>query len=140
MKLLVAVDGSEHSAKAVATRRDDCAAELHADVVVLHQRSDEAHGPRTSGTLRRERDRGPVDRRLRLSSALLAAGAASAAAQVVRGLHGEEAQAIIDVARDEDADIIVVGPRGLGRLQGLLLGSVTSKLVQLADRPVLVVR
>jgi len=46
----------------------------------------------------------------------------------------------MDVAREEDVDIVVVGPRGLGRLAGLLVGSVTDRLVQLADRPVLVVR
>jgi nucleotide-binding universal stress UspA family protein len=72
--------------------------------------------------------------------ALQAAGAASATGRVVRGLKGEEAQTILDVAREEAADIIVVGPRGLGRLAGLLVGSVTDKLVQLSDRPVLVVR
>ena len=68
------------------------------------------------------------------------ARAASARGRVVRGLHGEEAKTILDVARDEDVDIIVVGPRGLGRFAGLLVGSVTDRLVQLSDRPVLVVR
>jgi len=73
-------------------------------------------------------------------AALVAAGAGSARGRVLRGLPGEEAQAILDVARKEDADIIVVGPRGMGRLAGLLVGSVTNRLVQLSDRPVLVVR
>ena len=33
-----------------------------------------------------------------------------------------------------------LGPRGLGQLTGLLLGSVTEKILQLARRPVLVAR
>jgi nucleotide-binding universal stress UspA family protein len=115
------------------------AGETHADVVVLHQRSEEVmdHGPTVPSD---ESDSQAYALVHSAVAALIAAGAGSATAQVVRGLHGEEARAIIDVARDVEADIIVVGPRGLGRLQGLLLGSVTSKLVQLADRPVLVVR
>ncbi len=46
----------------------------------------------------------------------------------------------MDVARAADADLIVAGSRGLGEMAGLLLGSVTNRLIHLADRPVLVVR
>jgi nucleotide-binding universal stress UspA family protein len=35
---------------------------------------------------------------------------------------------------------IVIGPRGLGQLKGLLLGSVSEKILQLAKHPVLVAR
>lgn len=138
MKLLVAVDGSDHAAKAVAAA-GRLAAAAHADVVVVHQRSDDAmdHGPTAPSDEAAEDAQSIVDSAV---SALQAAGAASAAGRVLRGLKGEEAQAIMDVAREEDADIIVVGPRGLGRLAGLLVGSTTDRLVQLSDRPVLVVR
>jgi nucleotide-binding universal stress UspA family protein len=52
---------------------------------------------------------------------------------------GEVAQTIIDVAREKAADIIIVGKRGAGRVAGLLLGSVSQKLVSLAPCPVTVV-
>ncbi len=52
---------------------------------------------------------------------------------------GDPAQAIIDAARREHADAIVLGRRGRGRLTGLLLGSVSQKLVSLAPCPVIVV-
>ncbi|HVO91727.1 MAG TPA: universal stress protein, partial [Terriglobales bacterium] len=45
---------------------------------------------------------------------------------------GDPAEAIIDVAREEKADAIVVGRRGRGQLSGLLLGSVSQKLATLA--------
>jgi nucleotide-binding universal stress UspA family protein len=138
MKLLVAVDGSTHAAKAVEAA-GRLAAEADAHVVVVHQRSDDRmdHGPAAPSDEAADEAQAIVDVAV---TALRAAGAASASGRVVRGLKGEEAQAIIDVAREEDVDIIVVGPRGLGRLAGLLVGSVTDRLVQLSDRPVLVVR
>jgi nucleotide-binding universal stress UspA family protein len=52
---------------------------------------------------------------------------------------GDPAEAIMKCARDRHADLIVVGRRGRGRLAGLLLGSVSQKLVTLAPCSVLVV-
>jgi nucleotide-binding universal stress UspA family protein len=53
-------------------------------------------------------------------------------------IGGPPAQAIIDVAQVRDADEIVVGARGLGRVRALL-GSVSHELLHIADRPVLVI-
>jgi nucleotide-binding universal stress UspA family protein len=53
---------------------------------------------------------------------------------------GDPAQEIIAVAQDRQADLIVVGSRGHGRLAGLLLGSVAQKVISLAHCPVVVVR
>lgn len=52
---------------------------------------------------------------------------------------GDVAQAIVDIAQEKDADAIVVGKRGEGRVAGLLLGSISQKLVSLSPRPVTVV-
>ena len=53
-------------------------------------------------------------------------------------IGGPPAEAIANVARVRDADEIVVGARGLGRVRALL-GSVSHKLLHIADRPVLVI-
>lgn len=55
-------------------------------------------------------------------------------------IEGDPAEAIIDVARTRSSDIIVMGSRGLGRLAGLVLGSVSQKVVAHAPCPVLIVR
>lgn len=55
-------------------------------------------------------------------------------------MEGSPAPTILDLARSRDVDLIVVGSRGLGALQSALLGSVSSAVVQEADRPVLVAR
>ncbi len=52
---------------------------------------------------------------------------------------GEVAQTIIDIAQEKQADAIVVGRRGAGLVAGLLLGSISQKLVSLAPLPVTVI-
>jgi nucleotide-binding universal stress UspA family protein len=53
-------------------------------------------------------------------------------------IGGPAAHAIDRVARARDADEIVVGARGLGRVRALL-GSVSHELLHIADRPVVVI-
>ena len=49
-------------------------------------------------------------------------------------------RAILDLGAEHDARAIVVGSHGQGGLTDVLLGSVSSRVVHQADRPVLVVR
>ncbi|HTT40109.1 MAG TPA: universal stress protein [Burkholderiales bacterium] len=53
--------------------------------------------------------------------------------------RGDVAETILEIAGETDADAIVVGKRGSGRISGALLGSVSQKLVSLASRVVIVV-
>jgi nucleotide-binding universal stress UspA family protein len=52
---------------------------------------------------------------------------------------GGTAETIIDAATRNNADLIVTGKRGLGRLSGLLVGSVSQKVVSTAPCTVMVV-
>jgi nucleotide-binding universal stress UspA family protein len=52
---------------------------------------------------------------------------------------GGPAHAIEEIAAEAGADLIVVGMRGHSALAGLLVGSVTQRLLHVARRPVLVV-
>lgn len=53
--------------------------------------------------------------------------------------HGDTAQMILEIAEEKDADLIVVGKRGMRRMTGMLLGSISQKVIVLAQRPVTVV-
>ena len=53
-------------------------------------------------------------------------------------LDGPAADAIVNVADARDADEIIVGSRGLGRVRAVL-GSVSHDVLHLADKPVVVV-
>jgi nucleotide-binding universal stress UspA family protein len=62
-----------------------------------------------------------------------------ASLKIVSGVGIPAAHVIADVAREVAADLIVVGTRGHTALGGLLVGSVTQRLLHVAPCPVLAV-
>ncbi len=52
-------------------------------------------------------------------------------------VRGQVVEKIVDIAREEDVDLIVMSPRVHGTLKRLILGSVTEKVVFKAPCPVL---
>jgi nucleotide-binding universal stress UspA family protein len=53
---------------------------------------------------------------------------------------GDPASVIIEVANDEKPDLLVMGSRGLGGMQRLLLGSVSQKVSHSAGCTVTIVK
>lgn len=59
----------------------------------------------------------------------------------VKVLEGYDiAETICDYAREYNYDQIVLGTRGLGNIQGIVLGSVSHKVIQIAPCPVTFVK
>ncbi|HOV79502.1 MAG TPA: universal stress protein [Bacillota bacterium] len=53
---------------------------------------------------------------------------------------GNPAHVIVEFAREGGFDHIVIGSRGMGSLKGIVMGSVSSKVINLAPCPVTVVK
>lgn len=54
--------------------------------------------------------------------------------------QGDPVECILDIVRNEQADLVVLGTRGFGELKGLLMGSVSHKISQLAPCACLTVK
>jgi nucleotide-binding universal stress UspA family protein len=136
-KIVLAVDGSQQSQKAVPLAID-IAKKSAADVVVVHVRE---HMVDLGGVWEHEsesRARSIVDGACKE----LEGAGVTASAEIRRSLAGSGriAQEIIDTADEEEADLIVMGSRGVSNLRSLLLGSVAHKVLQLSSQPVLIAR
>jgi nucleotide-binding universal stress UspA family protein len=144
--ILVAVDGSDHSDRAI-----DFAAELgvkfDAELTLLNVVSHSAIVPMSMG-IYAELEQIYLTNRDTLEEAggeIITAAEERATAAGVEDVEravafGSPAQAIVETAREIDADVIVMGRRGLGDLGGLLLGSISHKVGHLADRTVVTVK
>jgi nucleotide-binding universal stress UspA family protein len=52
---------------------------------------------------------------------------------------GDPSNAILQAAKEKNADLVVLGTRGLGQVQGMLLGSVSRKVSNLLPGNCLIV-
>jgi nucleotide-binding universal stress UspA family protein len=146
-RILAAVDGSAPSLKAVALAAD-LASKYGAELMLatVSQELSAALIAELETYVRQE----SIEPRIAelasahaenlLAGARLEAQAKGATRISTRSSAGDPAEEIIALATEWRADLIVLGSRGLGRLAGLLLGSVAQKVLARASCPVLIVR
>ena len=136
-KILVAVDHSEISDRAVIAARD-LAVLSKGEVWVLHLRERET-APKV-GVLVPDETTDDANTAVAAAVDLLGQAGVKAHGEVRHTIFGYAAREIINDAAEVGADVIVMGSRGRGDLAGLLLGSTAHKVIHLSERPVLVVR
>ena len=136
-RILVAVDHSEISDRAVVAARD-LAVLSKGEVWVLHLRERET-APKT-GVLVPDETTDDANAAVAAAVDMLAQAGVKAHGEVRNTIFGYAAREIINDAGEVGADVIVMGSRGRGDLAGLLLGSTAHKVIHLSERPVLVVR
>lgn len=139
LKILLATDGSEDAALASRVAADltaRTASELH----LVHAWQTLPQGP-YSGTYSEYyyRITELEARRMLEEQVELAKGSGAKVAETHLKM-GPPSVIIADLAEQIDADLIVVGSRGLGPVKRIVLGSVSEGVVQHATRPTLVVR
>jgi nucleotide-binding universal stress UspA family protein len=134
-KIVLALDGSPPSDRAFALVKG-LVGLTTPSVTVVHVR-EMMIAPAVGGVPRRideeslqAKIQGQVDE-------LNAAGAEAELRVVVTTYASGPAHDIASVAKEVGADLIAVGTRGQGLISGLLLGSVTQRLLQIAPCPIL---
>jgi nucleotide-binding universal stress UspA family protein len=138
-KILVPVDGSEQSSKAI-TFAADLARHHHAAIHLLHvfKLTIIPEGLGEYVVSDRVQLRALGEKSIaEAEGETKGHGVEHVEASVV---EGDPAERIISYAKAHDVDIIVIGSRGLGSFKGLLLGSVSNKVSHRADRTCVIVR
>jgi nucleotide-binding universal stress UspA family protein len=137
--VVVGTDGSPNAESAVR----EAARIAKAEGATMRLVTAYPDAPTYSETISSSAKRDRIDLR-EVAEGVLSRAAAELEAQ---GLHvvtdareGDPAQVILDVAREQDAELIVIGARGLTGLRRFLLGNVSSKLAHHADCSLMIVR
>jgi len=131
-RIIVPVDGSEPAKRAIALAAG-LAAPAGAACVLVHVRT------RFGADIVPEQLVSASERILSEAEALARAAGAARIEKVTE--FGDPATRILEVAAREDGagTMVAMGRRGLGRIGRLLMGSVSTKVAQLATQPCLVV-
>ena len=141
--IVVGTDGSETAGKAVA-QATELAVAMSARLLVVS-----AFAPVAGSRLREESQQAPpdlqwmVNPREDVDATLQAAAEPAQEAGVdveTFARQGDPADAILDVAEEQRADLIVVGNKGMTGAKRFLLGSVPNKVSHHAPCSVLIVR
>jgi len=133
-RMLVAIDQSEPSRRAIELSAE--IAERHgSEIVVLHAIPRGVSRLGSGDTEDADAFREFVDAAVRG----LKDRGLNARGEIVHVLEGRMAGGIVEAAASVDADAIIMGTRGRSDLGGLFLGSVTHRVLHLAEKPVIVV-
>ncbi len=137
--VVVGTDGSPN-AEAAVRRATEIAKGSGA---VLHLVSAYPDDPTYSETISSSAKRDPINLREVAESVLtrMERNIESEGVEVItHAREGDPAHVILDVAEEQDADLIVVGARGATGFTRFLLGSVPGKLSHYANRDLMIVR
>jgi nucleotide-binding universal stress UspA family protein len=133
--IVCGTDGSEHADRAVRYARA-LAQQFDSELVLVHCL--EYVATRVGGGPVYANE-GELEGKIRSQAAELQGEGINATVTIAGGRPESAGHVIADTAREVNADLIVVGTRGHSAVAGLLLGSVTQRLLHVAPCPVLAV-
>ncbi|MEP6758566.1 MAG: universal stress protein [Actinomycetota bacterium] len=134
-RIVVAVDGSREGGKTVpaaiqlATKFNSSLTVVHVREHTKYEGSDVDLGPDQ-----------PADELMESVLGQIRAAGLNAHGEIRRVNPGDTPEQIVSVAKDVDADLIVMGTRGMTEWKSMLLGGVANKVIHHAHCPVLLVR
>ena len=131
--IVLALDGSDESRQAIPLATE-LARQNGARIVVAHVQEDVVG--KSGGPIVATEDE--IQAEIRKQAEDLSADGIETSVEMREIMLGGPAHAIVEIADGANADLILVGTRGHSPLAGLLLGSVTQRLLHIARCPVLV--
>lgn len=145
-KLLLATDGSEHSLR-TAKHAARIAKNMKAEITVLSVIPDVPHikgmeGISAENIAAFERNiaqgmKGAAEEALAKTVKVLADEGVEVKTRIA---EGPPAEVICEIAEKEGFDEVIMGSRGYGAIKGLLLGSVSNKVVNMCSKIVTIVK
>ena len=144
--VVVGTDGSESSLRAVARAgalAGACGATLVIACAYLPTEADDREVSRAQDVLGDEAYQvvgsSPADETVRIATERAVSAGAGASQIKPLAVAGSPVEVLLDVVRREQADLLVVGNRGLNSVKGRLLGSVPADATRRSQVDVLVV-
>jgi len=138
MKVLVPVDGSEYSMKAVEAACDQAKTQPSSTLILL---SVSIQLPELEeGRYIAEKMRTQAEAALAKAKEVAASKEAQVKVAAILATGSSPAEEIVRVAKDEKIDLIVIGSRGLAGKTTSFLGSTATKVVTYSPCSVLVVK
>lgn len=135
--ILVPTDGSTHAKKAI-DYASDLASKYGATVHLVHVISKSEIPEGLDRYMDVERVEEPREQVLKkIGDGIIKSGVTEAKGKGMNNVKssiviGDPAEKIVEFAKDNGVDMIIMGSRGLGAMKGILLGSVSSKVCHAA--------
>ncbi len=141
MKILVAIDGSKNSLRALKHAIKLAARLSEPSELLLVNAHDDIALRGASQFVGKDAVKGYLDdlSRGELADAIKAAEKAKVKFEA-KMLRGQVAQSIAKAAADADCELIVLGSKGRSAIKDLLIGSVAQRVASLSDVPVTLVK
>lgn len=138
-KILVPVDGSEASARALRVAGER-ARLIKGELHVLHVEPPMHYEEMRVYVVREDLEKVRAEASRRVLDAAAQVASAEQVAHTEHLRHGEVAHVIADIVKEKGIEEVVMGTRGMGTLGTLFLGSVAYRVVHLVHVPVTLVR
>ena len=141
LKILIAVDGSEHANRAIDAVAQMAKSSLQLEAILLCVSPEPIYyGDYTALTIQMIEEDQKKQQDAILAKATERARAQGLNVGAAERAHGVVANEIVRMANDRRVDQIAMGTRGMGALGNMLMGSVAQRVVHQSQLPVLLVK
>lgn len=141
LKILIAVDGSEHADRAIEAVATMARSSLELEAILLCVSPEPIfYGSYTAATIQKIEDEQVIQQNTILAKAMEHARTAGLQVVAPARAYGVIANEIVRIAKDRQVDQIALGTRGMGAVGNMLLGSVAQRVLHQSPVPVLLVK